>query len=128
MDYKALTVSIGISILLVMIVNAGSYTPPDLDNVSLEFDTGYTPPAISGVPLVFGDAVTDTCSPSGSENHVMKCSDGCNITQDLNMQSYNLTFNESGTITFDANLTNVNQLINDGTGCVVIFNQNINSD
>ena len=127
MKHKLIIIGLCI-ILFIGLAQAGTYTPPDLDNVSLEFDTGYSAPAISDVPLVFGDAVTDTCSPTGSENHVMSCSDGCNITTDLDMGNFNLTFNESGTITFDANLSNVNVLLNDGNspGCVVVFNQNIN--
>ena len=100
--------------IMISIIATASYSPPSYDDINLTFNTGYVVQTYDDINLTFGETL-DTCSPSGNENHVMSCSDYCNITTDLDMGGYNLTFNENGTITFDANLSNVNVLKNDGS-------------
>ena len=112
--------------LVVATVSAGSYTPPGIDSINVTFPTGYTAPDIDSINVTFGYAsANDTCSPSGTQNHVIDCSDYCNITSPLDMGGYNLTFNGTGEIVIDAAISNFNIFDNEGDGCIIYVNADL---
>ena len=74
--------------------------------------------SILHVPEVIAE---DSCIPTTNQNWIRNCADTCDIlTVNYDMNEFNISFEGSGTVRIDSNLTNITKIIKDDN-CEVIW-------
>ena len=109
-----------LSILLLSVYSVVAFTGLSIDafdinmtgNVSMDIDAF---DIIMGPVAVGPPSVNDSCTYSGSGNHVYQCADACNITSQVDHQGNDIIFNGTGTIRLTADIINYGKVTIQGT-------------
>ncbi len=81
-----------------------AYTAPTYSSIDLVLESDYTAPTYSSIDLVLGDANSCTC-PGDGNNWEIDLEDYCIISDACDLGHGNITFINTGNITFNNELT-----------------------
>jgi len=112
--------------LIGMLSFGGSYTAPTYDSINFSLCSGYTAPTYDSINFSLKDSdacVADSCSYT-SGNWIIECSDNCSISEVVNLDGGDMSFNGIGIFSMSANITNYGNL-NLSSGCDIIIDDGV---